>query len=650
MPRLEDHLHTHFGHPKFRPGQKAVIESLLADRSALAIFPTGGGKSICYQLPALLLDGLTIVVSPLLALMKDQVDRLRAKNHPAARLDSTLTQEEAQEVYQKLAAKELKLLYLAPERLQHPRLTEALRDQKISLLAIDEAHCISEWGHNFRPDYLTLPQFKERYQIPRVLALTATATPEVAADIRNQFQIPESEHHQTTFYRPNLHLFATALPDRDRLSYLATSLKKAPKNQAAIVYCTQQFDTERVAAYLNKAGLTARPYHAGLRPEVRTEIQTDFLAGKTPIICATIAFGMGIDKSDIRAIYHFQLPKSLEGYTQEIGRAGRDGQPATCELLACTADLPTLENFSYGDTPSETALRSLVRNLFALGSDFEISHYDLQTRYDIRPHVLATVLTYLELDGYLQPTSKSHSAYKLYLPTPFKPTPASFPEPTKSLLNYIVTEREPHRRTFQLDLDEATQALDLSSSDLRQALTTLIDAREFTAVPRKAQQRYHQLRSPENLSDLLNTLTERFQARENYDLLRLDEVKNYLLSPRCRYQHLLTYFGEEISPCGTCDTCRGDAPPAHFEPDAAPEIHPDDLELVQTLARERHAPLRSARALAKFLCGLRSPAANNFWYRPEKKARKQRLTSHGAFALLQPHPFPQVLALCQGLT
>ena len=327
-------LREQFGFEGFRDGQEAVVTRLLDGKSVLAIFPTGGGKSLCYQLPALMLDGLTLVISPLIALMKDQLDFLVAHGAPAARLDSTLTREENLQLFDDLRAGRLKLLYISPERLGNERFLQTIKQHTISLLAIDEAHCISEWGHNFRPDYLKIAQLAQDLRVERVLALTATATPAVAEDVREAFDIADGDEVHTGFYRPNLKLSVVPCGEAERDGALLERIQKRPTGPT-IVYVTLQKTAEQVAARLSEAGLNASAYHAGLKPEDRSAIQDRFMASEAAIIVATIAFGMGVDKADIRYVYHYNLPKGLESYSQEIGRAGRDGKTSVCEMLAC---------------------------------------------------------------------------------------------------------------------------------------------------------------------------------------------------------------------------------------------------------------------------------------------------------------------------
>src|SRR4051794_25082398 len=375
---LLDVLAARFGFAAFRPGQEQVVETLLAGRSALAVFPTGAGKSVCYQLPALLLDGVTIVVSPLIALMKDQIDFLQRSGIDAARLDSSLDAAEQRAIFERLRAGGLKLLYVAPERFNNERFLAQLAPTRISLFAVDEAHCISGWGHNFRPDSLKLAERARELAAERVLALTATATPAVVADIRAGFGIAEADAVVTGFYRPNLTLLTTPIAARERDAALIERLRERPAG-STIVYVTLQRTALRIAELLAGAGVPARPYHAGMSADERVAVQEWWTGSAEAIVVATIAFGMGIDKADVRFVYHYNLPKSLESYSQEIGRAGRDGKESICDLFACPDDVPVLENFAYGDTPTRAALTSLLTELLdhSVGAEFAVSEYEL---------------------------------------------------------------------------------------------------------------------------------------------------------------------------------------------------------------------------------------------------------------------------------
>ncbi|MEO1085765.1 MAG: RecQ family ATP-dependent DNA helicase, partial [Acidobacteriota bacterium] len=405
-------LTRHFGFDAFLPGQEEVIGHLLDGHSAAAVFPTGGGKSLCYQLTALELPGLTLVVSPLIALMKDQIDALQKRGVAAARLDSSLDADGYRDVMAKLRTGELKLLYTAPERFNNERFRVTMEQQEISLLAVDEAHCISEWGHNFRPDYLKLAGYAERFGARRVLALTATAPPQVLEDICRGFDIASEHAVRTGFYRPNLALLSTPVDAHGRDAALVERLEGREAG-AAIVYVTLQKTAVEVAQRLRDAGFSAQPYHAGLEAEERGRIQEKFLASDDAIVVATIAFGMGIDKSKSRSVYHYNLPKSLENYAQEIGRAGRDGEISICEVLACPDDLAVLRNFAHGDTPDRGAVLELAREI--LGGEDEALSLNLNalsSHCDMRLLVVRTLLTYLELGGWIEAGTPTYSVYR----------------------------------------------------------------------------------------------------------------------------------------------------------------------------------------------------------------------------------------------
>ncbi len=451
-------LASRFGFSAFRDGQERVIEALLAGRSALAVFPTGAGKSLCYQLPALLLDGVTVVASPLIALMKDQIDALVRQGIDAARLDSSLDADEVRDVSARLRAGSLKLLYVAPERFNNERFLAQLEQVTISLFAVDEAHCISEWGHNFRPDYLKLAARARELGAERVLALTATATPAVARDICSGFGIAEEDAVVTGFYRPNLTLLTTPARASEREQLLIDRLRERPPG-TTIVYVTLQRTAVRVAALLAAAGLPARPYHAGMSTEDRVDVQEWWSASGSSIVVATIAFGMGIDKADVRYVYHLNLPKGLESYSQEIGRAGRDGVAGVCELYACADDIPTLENFAFGDTPTPEAIAGLLDEIFAneVGAQFVVAESELSVRLDVRALVLKTILTYLELEGLLRQGTPFYAGYS------FRPTSESFDD----VFAAFDSERADFLRRLRREREDRA-GVDSSRSRLRQ--------------------------------------------------------------------------------------------------------------------------------------------------------------------------------------
>lgn len=335
-------LKTIFGYDTFRPLQREVIDNVLVRRDSLAIMPTGGGKSLCYQIPALMLDGLTVVVSPLIALMKDQVEQLRAYGVPALYLNSTLSPEAYAANMEHIRRGEVKLLYVSPETLLTPRIFNLLDALQVDLFTIDEAHCISEWGHDFRPEYRQLVDARRRYPKAVCLALTATATPRVRADITRSLGFSGSNEFVASFNRENLYI--EVAPKTEPLRQ-TTRLLERFKDQSGIIYCFSRKQVDELAAALAQRGYSARPYHAGLEDAERRRNQEDFIRDDVQIMVATIAFGMGINKPNVRFVIHYDLPKSVEGYYQEIGRAGRDGLPAHCLLLYSYSDVAKLRYF-----------------------------------------------------------------------------------------------------------------------------------------------------------------------------------------------------------------------------------------------------------------------------------------------------------------
>ena len=331
-----DLLKRYFGYDAFRPLQEEIITSVLDRRDTLVLMPTGGGKSLCYQLPALRFEGLTLVVSPLVALMKDQVDSLRANGIAAAFINSTLSYEEIGHVRARVQRNAVKILYVAPERLALPGFRDFLARLHISLVAVDEAHCISMWGHEFRPDYRTLVDLRGLLPGVPFIALTATATEQVRRDVAEQLELTQPREFVASFNRANLTY--TVRPKRRRAIDALADLLHKHRGESCIVYCFSRKTTEDVAASLSAMGLSALPYHAGLDPALRSETQEKFIRDDALVIVATIAFGMGIDKPDVRLVVHYDLPKSLEGYYQETGRAGRDGLPSECVLFYSHGD------------------------------------------------------------------------------------------------------------------------------------------------------------------------------------------------------------------------------------------------------------------------------------------------------------------------
>ena len=632
MSDVLQRLRDVFGHDEFREGQAAVIDSLLAGRSALAVFPTGGGKSLCYQLPALMMDGLTLVVSPLIALMKDQVDDLTARNVAAARLDSTCSLDELRSIYRRLDDGDLRLLYVAPERLTNERFLSRLSRLNIAMIAVDEAHCISEWGHNFRPDYLKLAAQARSLGVGRVLALTATATPKVAEDIRAAFEITEADHVQTGFRRPNLAIEVTPCPASDRSQLLLQQIQARPAGPT-VVYVTQQRTAEMVADYLSDAGLRAEAYHAGLGNDRRAEVQDRFMRDEVQVVVATVAFGMGIDKPDIRAVYHYNLPKTLESYTQEIGRAGRDGAPSVCEMFACADDRVMLESFTYGDTPTLEAMRGLVDHILAQPDELSVSRWSLSDELDMRMLVVSTALTYLELDGVIEATAPFYAGYKVAFDKPLETIFEQFDERRAEFLERVFDASKKGRKWYTMMPDEIAEAIDEPRGRILKALEYLESKGHVELKPSGLRHGYRILRRPGDPAELAGALYARFGERERKDAASVQRVIDFAEDDGCLVRHLLAHFGESMdADCGDCTSCQGQRsrklpcnPPAPL--DAAVS------EVVARVQARKHPALAHPRQLARYLAGLSSPMT--------VRAKLTKTQDYGALSRIE---FPRLLA------
>lgn len=357
--KLTEKLQEVFGFSTFRAGQEEIVSSVVEGRHTLAVMPTGAGKSLCYQLPACMFEGLTVVVSPLIALMKDQVDAAQARGIPAVAIHSAMSWPEQQEALTALTSGALKIVYIAPERFRNETFRRALEQVKISLLAIDEAHCISQWGHDFRPDYLDIGEFRKALGDPVTMALTATATPEVQGDILKQLSIKNARVIVSGFERPNL-FFEVLEVDSDEEKFVRMErILEQHAEDTVVIYCATRKQVDLVRARLSQQGLLVGAYHAGMPDARRVDVQEAFMTGDVPILVATNAFGMGVDKSDVRAIIHFNIPGSVEAYYQEAGRAGRDNKPARCTLLYSSRDRGVHEFFIELSFPSPDIVLSV---------------------------------------------------------------------------------------------------------------------------------------------------------------------------------------------------------------------------------------------------------------------------------------------------
>ncbi len=625
-------LQESFGFDEFLPGQRETIERILDGKSAVAIFPTGGGKSLCYQLPALLLDGLTLIVSPLIALMKDQIDALEQRGVKARRLDSSLTLEGYREVMDEVRSGRLSMLYVAPERFNNERFRQAMSSIRISLFAVDEAHCISEWGHNFRPDYLKLAEYAEDFRVERILALTATATSKVADDICAGLDIDTDCVCRTGFYRPNLTQLMRIVDDDDRDQILAETLKSRPSGPT-VVYVTQQKTAERVASILASTGFDARYYHAGLSAERRSDVQEWFQDSTDGVVVATIAFGMGIDKSDIRFVYHYNLPKGLESYAQEIGRAGRDGDPSTCEMFVCSSDLNALENFAYGDTPARADLLNLLNDVFSLGDNFDVSLYDLSFKHDIRQLVVRTLLTYLELDGFLKGGTPFYSQYKFAPLVSSAEILSQFDETRREFLRALLTNAKQAQKWFNIDVDQCASSLNTTRDRVIRALDYLSEREMIELSTAGVRSRYRVLKAPDNLETLTDDLYERVKQRESREVGRLGQVLDLVSLDACQITSLCQYFDQELdAPCGHCNWCLNEKKPLTVPPRPQSEMSAESASQLQALVDEHPKVFRSPESRTRFLCGITSP-----------RSTRARLSRHALFGAMANTPFQVVL-------
>lgn len=685
-------LRSHFGHSAFRPGQEAVLRILLTDAhggSAVAIFPTSAGKSLCYQLPALVYPtGLTLVVSPLLALIKDQVDGLVAKGIPAANLDSTLDGPTVRDVYSRVRDGSLRLLFVAPERFKNDRFRQLLRSVSVELLAIDEAHCVSEWGQAFRPDYLRLARAAVEVGAVRRLALTATATDAVAADIAKRFHVRPTAVLRTPFRRANLTTLVTTVPrrpplppgraapavDDHRVNVLAVRLRSQAPGRT-IVYVTLQKGVAALAAALGQTlgpsgGMSIRAYHAGLPADERTEVQ-EWFSGADPsdapaparVIVCTIAFGMGVDVCDIRYVYHFNAPKSLENYVQEIGRAGRDGKPSTAEMLLCTDDVPMLEGFAYGSTPSAAAVRALVAAVFPPGVEpgatVDLSLYDTCVELDTKDTAVNQLLASMDLNGgYVREGTPFFDEVTLVHP------PAGAPKVRLSSADTALLATATIKRTnTYLNVTKATEATAFTVDEVHRRVNALVAAGAYASTTvRKVRSRFRIIRVPDDPDALARRLHAGAVEREQREIARCADVMAFAAAKTCMTAALARRFGSTAEAaavaampggCGHCGVClersrqAGPGGGDGATVDAAPSTplvvstqpsaaDVDERRWALVTADAVGVPRDDPSLLARFACGISSP-----------RLMRLRLSRHRLFGVLSDTDYRAVLAAAE---
>ncbi|TKJ57562.1 recombinase RecQ [Pseudomonas sp. CFBP13506] len=634
---MHDTLQQVFGYPQFRLGQQETVSAVLAGRSAAAIFPTGSGKSLCYQLSAVLLPHLTLVVSPLLALMQDQLGFLQRHGISAGSIDSAQSREQANDVMARARSGELKILMISVERLKNERFRNFLQSVRISLLVVDEAHCISEWGHNFRPDYLKLPDYQRQFKIPQALLLTATATPKVIADMQAKFAIAPHDVVTTGFYRPNLNLLVEPVSGADKRRRLVQWMSERA-NQPSIVYVTLQKTAEQIAEHLNRNGIQAEAYHAGLLHDKRESIQQRFMGGRCNCIVATIAFGMGIDKSDIRNVVHFDLPKSIENYSQEIGRAGRDGQPSDCLVLANRDSLNVLENFVYGDTPEQEGIRRVLEDLQAARGEgqWEFLLRSLSDHSNIRELPLKTLLVQLELKGVIAPRYAFYAEYRFkYLIEP-EALLARFSGERQQFVAAIIQVCKRAKTWATVDFDALYQQHNAERSRVVKALDYFQEQGLIELESKQMTEVYSLLNTDFDPQVLSAELYTGFKQHEVTEVARIHAMLELFATQHCLGQRLARYFGDENAPqrCGHCSVCRGHVAHLPAPPSLPPLVDKNFMGLCGDFIHRHHAhtgELPGAERLTRFLGGISVPLFT-------------RLKARGisGFAALEDYPYAGV--------
>jgi ATP-dependent DNA helicase RecQ len=572
-----------FGFDGFRQGQEQTITQLLAGQSSLAIFPTGSGKSLCYQLTSLHLPHLTLVVSPLLALIKDQLAFLANKGVVAASIDSTLKGNEAQQVMTDVRSGKTKILMVSVERFKNERFRQFIQSVPVSMLVVDEAHCISEWGHNFRPDYLKLPSYQQALNIPLVLLLTATATKQVKEDMAQKFAINNNHIVQTGFYRANLDLTVVPVHSSDKNNQLTQLIKQ--QTGSGIVYVTLQHTAEQVANYLLQQGVNACAYHAGFDSDKRQKIQQDFMSGQVQVIVATIAFGMGIDKADIRFVIHFDLPKSIENYSQEIGRAGRDGQHAFCFTLANLDGLTTVENFVYGDTPEQTGISCIIGKIKA-ESQLAYGEYRWETQINplsnesnIRQLPIKTLLVQLELLGIIEPLYAYFADFKLKFLQNKEQVVAGFNPERQAFLKVIFSHIQFKKIWGDLNFDTLLAQPNIDRNRVVAALDYLHEKQLIVLETKQMTEVFNINMDKLSALGLAENLHHYFVEKEQKEINRISALVAFFEQTNCLTYTLSQYFDDQQAPtnCGHCSVCRGEVAKLNYSTEPQ---WPSDEEII----------------------------------------------------------------------
>jgi len=612
MLNLTHSLKQNFSFDTFRHGQEQTITQLLAGHSSLAIFPTGSGKSLCYQFSAIHLPHLTLVVSPLLALMKDQLAFLAQNNIKAASIDSTLTAEQNQAVMADVRSGQIKILMVSVERFKNERFRQFINSVAVSMLVIDEAHCISEWGHNFRPDYLKLPTYRQELNIPLVLLLTATATKQVKEDMAEKFLISPTCIVQTGFYRENLDLSVVTVSSSEKNNQLSKIIQQ--QQGCGIVYVTLQHSAEQVAQYLSSQGISSSAYHAGFISEKRQQIQDDFMTDKIQVIVATIAFGMGIDKANIRFVIHYDLPKSIENYSQEIGRAGRDGLLAKCITLANLDGLNTVENFVFGDTPEQMSIEHVLNNIKEEVNygRWELQGLALSNASNIKQLPMKTLLVQLELCGVLKPLFAYFADFKYKFIITKEQVLANFNGERSDFLEAVFRHSTFKKIWGEPDFDTLFQHYQSERGRVVTALEYLHE-KHYIELETKRITEVYDINQTELADPLLaQTLYQYFIEKEQKEINRIAALVRFFELDKCLTRNLSLYFDDNHSPehCGHCSVCRGQIAKLEYSTNT---LLPSDEKLIQVLQgliehmQTKKQGELSLETMCRFLTGLNLP-------------------------------------------
>jgi len=629
---LKKPLQKYFGFNSFLKGQEEVIRKVLERQSVAAIFPTGAGKSLCYQLPAILLPGMTLVVSPLLSLMKDQLDFLLESDIPAARLDSTLQKNEYNAILEKAKNNELKILMISVERFKNERFRSHLEKMNVTLLVVDEAHCISEWGHNFRPEYLKLPDYQKEFKIEQTLLLTATATERVIDDMCAKFNILKDHVFVTGFYRENLFLQITPIATPEKKDCVLQRIRETPK-ASTIIYVTLQKTAEDVSDFLCANNINAHPYHAGMKNEKREQIQNKFMDGTLACIVATIAFGMGIDKKDIRRIIHYDLPKSIENYSQEIGRSGRDGRPALCEVIANRDNVHILENFVYGDTPEKHSIFQLLRTIKEnKGFIWEIKAVKLSNDLNIRILPLKTLLVYLAMKKIIRPKLTYFEEYSLKYRTDSAKIIHSFEGERKQFVTAIMNHCHTRKIWTYVDIQAI---LNSYSTDRQRILTALeyFDEKGWIELQsRQAMEVYDILTQAFDIEVMADKMYALFKKKEGVEIQRIHNMVSFFESDACISKQLAEYFGEHLEKecCGHCSFCKSGKAVLHHTTELKPLVHFHFKMIIDEFMQAVGEQFTEVN-LTKFLCGIYTPVFS-----------KLKIKKLPYFGILENYPFLEV--------